>query len=300
MGMANLQRMAQQMQQEMLRVQAELESAHRRRLGRRRRRQATVTGKQELVSVTIDPVGGRSGRRRDAPGPRRRRRQRRAARLARARRAEDGRGHRRPAHPRHVGRPPAWPPRHRARRAPDRGVRAPARDRPEDRPAADLPPPARPRRRGPDAGRARSSPSATRSSSATAASTSATSRSARSAAIRAATRRGCASSRSRSTSSPSSGPASSRAATTSSTARSRRSTGSGRTACKIRELLERADEAARDGDAVRGGHHGHQPDARGRGDRDVPRRAPRGGRSARSAGSPAACRSAATSSTPTR
>ena len=39
MGMANLQRMAQQMQQEMLRIQTELEVDDRRRLGRRRRRQ---------------------------------------------------------------------------------------------------------------------------------------------------------------------------------------------------------------------------------------------------------------------
>ena len=32
---------------------------------------------------------------------------------------------------------------------------------------------------------------------------------------------------------------------------------------RIRELLERADEAAREGDAVRRGHHGDQPDPRG-------------------------------------
>ena len=50
---------------------------------------------------------------------------------------------------------------------------------------------------------------------------------------------------------------------------------------RIRELLARADEASRDGDAVRRGHHRHQPDPRGRGDRDVPRRATRGGRRAR-------------------
>jgi nucleoid-associated protein EbfC len=55
MGMGNLQRMAQQMQQEMLRIQAELEttmvdgSAGGGVVG------ATVTGKQELVSITIDP-----------------------------------------------------------------------------------------------------------------------------------------------------------------------------------------------------------------------------------------------------
>ena len=40
---------------------------------------------------------------------------------------------------------------HRARRAPDRVVRAPARHRPEDRPAADVPPAPRTRRRGADA-----------------------------------------------------------------------------------------------------------------------------------------------------
>ena len=55
MGMANLQRMAQQMQQEMLRIQSELEattvdgSAGGGVVG------ATVTGKQELVSITIEP-----------------------------------------------------------------------------------------------------------------------------------------------------------------------------------------------------------------------------------------------------
>jgi len=53
--MGNLQRMAQQMQQEMMRIQAELEttmvdgSAGGGVVG------ATVTGKQELVSITIDP-----------------------------------------------------------------------------------------------------------------------------------------------------------------------------------------------------------------------------------------------------
>ena len=55
MGMGNLQRIAQQMQQEMQRIQAELEttkvdgSAGGGVVG------ATVTGKQELVSITIDP-----------------------------------------------------------------------------------------------------------------------------------------------------------------------------------------------------------------------------------------------------
>ena len=55
MGMANLQRMAQQMQQEMLRVQAELESVNVDGSAGGGVVRATVTGKQELVSVTIDP-----------------------------------------------------------------------------------------------------------------------------------------------------------------------------------------------------------------------------------------------------
>ena len=55
MGMANLQRMAQQMQQEMLRVQAELEAATVNGSAGGGVVSATVTGKQELVSLTIDP-----------------------------------------------------------------------------------------------------------------------------------------------------------------------------------------------------------------------------------------------------
>ncbi|MBA2757400.1 MAG: YbaB/EbfC family nucleoid-associated protein [Chloroflexi bacterium] len=54
MGMANLQRMAQQMQQEMLRVQTELESATVDGSAGGDAVKATVTGKQELVSLTID------------------------------------------------------------------------------------------------------------------------------------------------------------------------------------------------------------------------------------------------------
>jgi DNA-binding YbaB/EbfC family protein len=54
MGMANLQRMAQQMQQEMLRVQAELESSTVDGSAGGGVVSAIVTGKQELVSVTID------------------------------------------------------------------------------------------------------------------------------------------------------------------------------------------------------------------------------------------------------
>ena len=55
MGMANLQRMAQQMQQEMLRVQQELESTVVEGSAGGGVVKAQVTGKQELVSVTIDP-----------------------------------------------------------------------------------------------------------------------------------------------------------------------------------------------------------------------------------------------------
>ena len=55
MGMANLQRMAQQMQQEMLRVQTELEASQVDGSAGGGVVKATVTGKQELVSITIDP-----------------------------------------------------------------------------------------------------------------------------------------------------------------------------------------------------------------------------------------------------
>ena len=55
MGMANLQRMAQQMQQEMLRVQTELEATQVDGSAGGGVVTAVVTGKQELVSITIDP-----------------------------------------------------------------------------------------------------------------------------------------------------------------------------------------------------------------------------------------------------
>ena len=55
MGMANLQRMAQQMQQEMLRIQTELETLTVDGSAGGGVVKAVVTGKQELVSVTIDP-----------------------------------------------------------------------------------------------------------------------------------------------------------------------------------------------------------------------------------------------------
>lgn len=56
MGMADLQRMAQQMQQEMLRIQTELESTIVDGSAGGGVVTAQVTGKQELVSVTIDPT----------------------------------------------------------------------------------------------------------------------------------------------------------------------------------------------------------------------------------------------------
>jgi nucleoid-associated protein EbfC len=55
MGMANLQRMAQQMQQEMQRIQSELEVLTVDGSAGGGVVKATVTGKQELVSVTVDP-----------------------------------------------------------------------------------------------------------------------------------------------------------------------------------------------------------------------------------------------------
>jgi len=55
MGMGNLQRMAQQMQQEMLRVQAELDTTTVDGSAGGGVVSATVTGKHEVVSVTIDP-----------------------------------------------------------------------------------------------------------------------------------------------------------------------------------------------------------------------------------------------------
>jgi DNA-binding YbaB/EbfC family protein len=56
MGMANLQRMAQQMQQDMLRIQTELETLTIDGTAGGGVVKAVVTGKQELVSVTIDPA----------------------------------------------------------------------------------------------------------------------------------------------------------------------------------------------------------------------------------------------------
>jgi len=55
MGMGNLQRMALQMQQEMARVQAELESLTVDGSAGGGAVKATVTGKQDLVGLLIDP-----------------------------------------------------------------------------------------------------------------------------------------------------------------------------------------------------------------------------------------------------
>jgi len=55
MGMGNLQRMAMQMQQEMARVQAELETMTVHGSAGGGVVKATVTGKQELVGLQIDP-----------------------------------------------------------------------------------------------------------------------------------------------------------------------------------------------------------------------------------------------------
>jgi len=56
MGMANLQRMALQMQQEMERIQRELAEATVEGSAGGGAVRATVTGRQELVSVAIDPA----------------------------------------------------------------------------------------------------------------------------------------------------------------------------------------------------------------------------------------------------
>jgi DNA-binding YbaB/EbfC family protein len=56
MGMGNLQRMAMQMQQDMARVQAELETLTVEGSAGGGVVKATVTGKQELVGLVIDPA----------------------------------------------------------------------------------------------------------------------------------------------------------------------------------------------------------------------------------------------------
>jgi len=56
MGMGNLQRVAMQMQQEMERIQAELAEAEVEGTAGGGVVRAVVTGKQTLVSITIDPA----------------------------------------------------------------------------------------------------------------------------------------------------------------------------------------------------------------------------------------------------
>lgn len=56
MGMANLQRMAQQMQQEMLRIETELKDSTVEGSAGGGVVNVTVTGKQELISIAIDPA----------------------------------------------------------------------------------------------------------------------------------------------------------------------------------------------------------------------------------------------------
>ncbi len=55
MGMGNLQRMAMQMQQQMMRIQEELAEARLESTAGGGAVKAIVTGKRELVSITIDP-----------------------------------------------------------------------------------------------------------------------------------------------------------------------------------------------------------------------------------------------------
>jgi hypothetical protein len=55
MGMGNLQRMAMQMQQEIVRVQAELAAAHVEGSAGGGVVKAVVNGKLEIVSVSVDP-----------------------------------------------------------------------------------------------------------------------------------------------------------------------------------------------------------------------------------------------------
>jgi len=55
MGMANLQRMAMQMQQDMARIQAELAETEVEGSSGGGVVRAVVTGKQELLTITIDP-----------------------------------------------------------------------------------------------------------------------------------------------------------------------------------------------------------------------------------------------------
>ena len=300
MSMANLQRMAQQMQQEMLRVQAELEDATVDGSAGGGVVRATVTGKQELVSVTIDPsavdpadvemlqdlvVAAVN----DA-----------LARLARAGRIEDGGGDRRPAPAGDVG-PTA-----------------------SCRPSSSSPSPGSSRRSRVCPGSARRPPSGSRSTCSARPDAEARQLAAALVAVRDQVvfcercfnisdaplcaicrdpardqRRLCV------VEEPLDVLALERTGEFKGLYHVLHGAispidGIGPDRLRIRELLARVGGGRGSRRAVRGGHPRHQPDPRGRGDGDVPRRAPRGRASASSAGSPGGSRSAATSSTPTR
>ena len=89
-GMGNLAKMAQQMQADMARVEQELRDLTVEGSAGGGVVKAVVTGKQEIVSLTIDPERRRPRRRRDAPGPHRRRGRRCARHRPARRRGEAG------------------------------------------------------------------------------------------------------------------------------------------------------------------------------------------------------------------
>ena len=183
---------------------------------------------------------------------------------------------------------------HPTRPGADRRARSAARHRPEVGPADRLPPAEDPRRRRQPAGRTRSATPRRRCASATAASTSPTRRCARSAPTTGATARVlCVVEESRDIV----------AIERTGEFRGRYHVllgamspleGIGPEQLKIRELLDPPRPGGH-----RGGDRVHQPQHRGRGDGDVPRPAAQAARPPASPGSPAGCRSAATSSTPT-
>src|SRR4029079_13164404 len=148
MCMANLQRMRQHIQQEMLRVQGELDTITVDGSAGGGVVSATVTGKQELVSVTIDPSAV-------DPDDVEMLQDLVVAAVNDALRASREVAEQKMAAVTGGLRIPGWCPERahsprRPRRAPHRIVRAPARHRAQDGPAADLSPAPRPRRRGAD------------------------------------------------------------------------------------------------------------------------------------------------------
>ena len=100
-GYGNMAKMAQQMQAEMARVQAELEALTLEGTAGGGAVTAVVNGHGEVMSMTHRQGRRRSGRRRDAPGPDHRGRQRRRPPGQAGDRGEDGPRDRRPAHPGH-------------------------------------------------------------------------------------------------------------------------------------------------------------------------------------------------------